>query len=126
MTTLFPDDFGTVFRQRRSASLGDRQSLSGPCAFSDARVIAFHDISGTSELVQLAILTTAGRNGERQQCSAVPLDAFQHREERWNELQITPKAMASNGRRISLKIYGYKAASPIPNTISIVFHCVKK
>jgi hypothetical protein len=66
-----------MFRQRSAASLGDRQSLSRPCPFGDARVIAFHDIPGTPELVQLPVLTTAGRNGEHQKCSTVPLDAHQ-------------------------------------------------
>jgi len=45
----------TVFHQCSTASLGDRESRSGPCPVSNARVIAFHDIPGTSELVQLAI-----------------------------------------------------------------------
>jgi hypothetical protein len=44
-------------------------------------VIAFHDIPGTPELVQLAILTPTGGNSEHQKCPTVPLDALQHREE---------------------------------------------
>ena len=54
----------TLFRQRNAASLGDRQSPSRPCPFGDARVIAFHDIPGTPELVQLSVLTATGGNGE--------------------------------------------------------------
>ena len=64
MSPLLLGNFCTMFRQRSAASLGDRQSLSRPSPFGDARVIAFHDIPGTPELVQLAILTPAGRNGE--------------------------------------------------------------
>src|SRR5260221_10132209 len=76
MPTFFPGDFGTVFRQRGASSLGDRQSLSRPCSCGDGRVIAFHHVPGTSEFVQLAILTPTGGNGEHQKCSAVPLDAL--------------------------------------------------
>src|SRR5437879_4300845 len=76
----------TMFRQRGAASHGDRESLSGPSSFGDARVIAFHDIPGTPELVQLAVLTPTGRNGEHQQCSAVLLDALQHRKKGGSEL----------------------------------------
>jgi hypothetical protein len=47
--------------------LCDRQSLGGPGTFGDARVVAFHDISGTPQLIQLAVLTTAGRNGKHEQ-----------------------------------------------------------
>jgi hypothetical protein len=57
-------DFRSVFRQRIAASFGDCEILSGPYPFSDARVIAFHDIPGTSEFVQLTILTPTGGNGE--------------------------------------------------------------
>jgi hypothetical protein len=64
MSPLLLSDFGTVFHQRSTASLGDRQSLSSLCPFGDARVVAFHDIPGTPELVQLAVLTAAGGNGE--------------------------------------------------------------
>jgi hypothetical protein len=60
MPTFFPGDFGTVFRQRGAASLGDRESLSRPSPFGDGRVVAFHDISGTSELIQFSILTPTG------------------------------------------------------------------
>src|SRR5580700_695635 len=116
MPTLHLGDFGfaqrasiaasrqsTMFHQCGTARLGDRQSLSRPCPFGDARVIAFHDVPGTSELVQLAVLTPAGGNGEHQKCSAVSFDAFQHRENGRSELQITHKEMASNGRRIRSK-----------------------
>ena len=46
-----------MFRQRSAASLSDRQSFSGPSLSGYGRVIAFHDISSTPELVQLAVLT---------------------------------------------------------------------
>src|ERR1700730_1659635 len=97
MPTFFPGDFGTVFRQRGAASLGDRQSLSRPSPFGDARMVAFDHVSRTSEFVQLAILTTAGRNREHQKRTAVLFNALQHREERWIEFQITHNGMASNG-----------------------------
>jgi hypothetical protein len=79
----------TMFRQRSAASLGDGESLSGPSLSGYGRVFAFHDIASTPELVQLAVLTTAGRNGEHQKCSTVPLDALQHRKKGRSELQIT-------------------------------------
>src|SRR5438105_1088092 len=99
--------FGTVFGQSRPTRLGDRESLSRPCTFGDAQVIAFDHVSRTTELVQLAVLTTAGCNGEHQQCSAVPFNAFQHREERWSELQITHKAMASSGPQVRPNIFSH-------------------
>jgi hypothetical protein len=92
-----------MFRQRSAASLGDRESFSRPCSCGDARVIAFHDIPGTAELVQLHVLATTGSNGEHQQCSAVLLNALKHREKGGSELQITHKGMASNGRLIRFK-----------------------
>src|SRR5438552_1507755 len=116
MPSLLLGEFGAVLGQRSAASIGDREGLSRPRPFGDARVIAFHDISGTSELVQLAILTTAGRNREHQQRSAVPFNALQHREERWSELQFTHKEMALNGRRISFKYMGYRLGWSIPKT----------
>jgi hypothetical protein len=51
-------EFSTALGQRRSASFGDRESLSRPCPLGDARVIAFYDVPGTAELVQLTVLTT--------------------------------------------------------------------
>ena len=57
MPTLL-GEFSTALGQRRSTSLGDRESLSRPCPFGDARVIAFRDVPGTPEFVQLAVLTT--------------------------------------------------------------------
>jgi hypothetical protein len=41
-------------------------------------MVAFHDVPGTSKLVQLAILTTTRRDSEHQKGSAVLLDALQH------------------------------------------------
>jgi hypothetical protein len=60
MPNPFLGDFGTMLRGKCCpASFRDRKSLSGPCPSSYARVVARHDISGTPELVQLAVLTTA-------------------------------------------------------------------
>jgi len=58
--------FSTILGQRCPTGFGDRESLGGPAIFSDARVIAFHDVSRAAQLVQLSVLTTAGRNGEHQ------------------------------------------------------------
>jgi hypothetical protein len=38
-------------------------------------MVTFDHVSGTSELVQFAILTAAGRDRDQQQRSAVPFDA---------------------------------------------------
>src|ERR1700751_1216158 len=116
MSPLLLGNFCTMFRQRSAASLGERQSLSRPRPFGDARAIAFYDIPGTPEFVQLPVLTPAGGNGEHQQCSTVLLDALQHREERWSELQITHKGMASNGRRIRFEYLLQYTKKSIPRT----------
>jgi hypothetical protein len=77
---------GTVFCERCPPILGGCESLSGPRPFRYARVIALHDVSSAPQFIELAILpVTAGRNGEQEHGSAVPLDALQHREEGWSE-----------------------------------------
>jgi hypothetical protein len=91
MPNLLLGEFATMLGKCRPSGFGDGESLSGPSTFGYTRVIALHDVSGTSELVQLSLLTAAGRNGEHQKCSAMPFDALQHREERRSELQIAHK-----------------------------------
>ena len=57
MTPLLLNEFGPVVGKRRPPSLGNRESFSGPGPFRYARVVALHDISCPSELIQFAVLT---------------------------------------------------------------------
>jgi hypothetical protein len=65
-SALLLRDFITVPGERCPTGLGDRQSLGGPGPFGDAWVIAFDDVSRAPQLVELAVLTTAGRDGEHE------------------------------------------------------------
>src|SRR5438105_1216741 len=89
MPPLFLGDFGTIVGKCCPPELRDRERLSRPCTFGDARMVAFHDVPGTAEFVRLAVLTTTRSDREHQKCSAVPLDALQHRNKGGSELQIT-------------------------------------
>src|SRR5437899_1776421 len=62
--TLLLGGFSPVLLKRRSPSLRDRESFSGPCPFGDAGTVALHNVSGTPEVIQLSVLTPTGGNGE--------------------------------------------------------------
>jgi hypothetical protein len=114
MPPLFLSEFGTVVGKRCPTRLGDRQSLSGPGPFRYARVVALHDISCASELIQFAVLVaTAGRNGEHQKCPAMLLDALQHRDESRGQLQITHEGVFEMVLSYDLNICVTKARKSI-------------
>ena len=94
-----------MFRQRGASSLGDRESLSGPCPFGHARVVAFDDISGTTEFIQFPVLTTASGDSEHEEFPAMPLDALQQRDESRGQLQITHERILQGGSQVDQYMY---------------------
>jgi hypothetical protein len=110
-------EFSAAFGECRPASLRDRERLSRPSPFGDARVVALDDVSCVSELVQLAVLTTAGRHGDHQKCSAVLLDALQHREKRRSEFQFTHRPILDRPVYSLLKYMCYDSDSSILGSV---------